>query len=433
MKTARTTWCVVALLAGACLELWNPASAEACSDPAPIYAQQAVYSDDAARVTAIEKLRTMGPKGLQSLAKIHADLLPLVSQPAAVGKTTWPGKADPNNVARLREALDQVAQQRGAAGSLLYWYTDLETAKQEAHRSGRPILSLRLLGKLTDEQSCANSRFFRTVLYTNREVADKLRESFVLHWSSERPVPVITVDFGDGRVLKRTMMGNSAHYVLDASGRPVDVVPGLYGPKAFLKAVGQAAIVAQEVSPLSDTVAAGKLVEFHRARLKASKAAWTADLVKAGGPNLNQVGGSLRAATTEELWTKIAMLHADDAKLDDASKLLVRSERPNGPPASAAMRLAVGKRMVETPMLQAAQAALQFEQNVAIDTMRNEYLLHSTVHAWFARGDTTLDFARLNRRVYAELFLTPASDPWMGLAPPVYTGLEGAGLGVSAR
>ena len=36
---------------------------------------------------------------------------------------------------------------------------------------GKPILSLRLLGKLTDEFSCANSRFFRTVLYPNAEVS----------------------------------------------------------------------------------------------------------------------------------------------------------------------------------------------------------------------------------------------------------------------
>ena len=46
--------------------------------------------------------------------------------------------------------------------SQLYWYTDLEAAKAQAKRLGKPILSLRLLGKLTDEFSCANSRFFRT-------------------------------------------------------------------------------------------------------------------------------------------------------------------------------------------------------------------------------------------------------------------------------
>ncbi|HEV7573773.1 MAG TPA: hypothetical protein VGQ21_19940 [Thermoanaerobaculia bacterium] len=44
----------------------------------------------------------------------------------------------------------------------------------------------------------------------------------------------MTIDFGDGRVLHRTITGNSIHYLLDATGRPLDALPGLYAPKAFL-------------------------------------------------------------------------------------------------------------------------------------------------------------------------------------------------------
>src|SRR4029453_17267832 len=111
--------------------------------------------------------------------------------------------------------------------------TDLEQAKAEAARRGRPILSLRMLGKLTDEYSCANSRFFRTALYSNKEVSEFLRTNFVLHWQSVRPVPRVTIDFGDGRKLERTITGNSAHIVLAADGTPLDVLPGLYSPLAF--------------------------------------------------------------------------------------------------------------------------------------------------------------------------------------------------------
>jgi hypothetical protein len=40
-----------------------------------------------------------------------------------------------------------------------------------------------------------------------------------------------------------------------------------------------------------------------------------------------------------------------------------------------------------------------------------------------------MDLAALNEWVYAELFLTPSKDPWLGLAPPdVYTALDGNGL-----
>ena len=100
-------------------------------------------------------------------------------------------------------ALDGIAGQRDCYASQLFWYTDLEKAKAESKATGKPILSLRLMGNLTDEFSCANSRFFRTTLYANKEVSAALRDRFILHWQSVRPVPKVTIDFGDGRKLER--------------------------------------------------------------------------------------------------------------------------------------------------------------------------------------------------------------------------------------
>jgi hypothetical protein len=60
--------------------------------------------------------------------------------------------------------------------------------------------------------------------------------------------------------------------------------------------------------------------------------------------------------------------------------------------------------------------AQQFQQNMAMDTVRNEYLLHSQIHQWFMGGNVG-DFTTLNQRVYSQLFLTPKSDPWLGLNP----------------
>ena len=85
--------------------------------------------------------------------------------------------------------MDRVSGQYDCAASRLFWYTDFPAAQAEAKRMSKPLLSLRLLGKLDEEFSCANSRFFRTTLYANREVGDYLREHFVLHWKSVRPVP----------------------------------------------------------------------------------------------------------------------------------------------------------------------------------------------------------------------------------------------------
>ena len=59
---------------------------------------------------------------------------------------------------RITRALDLVGQQKNNFVSGLYWYTDIEDARKAARATGKPILSLRLLGNLTDELSCANSR-----------------------------------------------------------------------------------------------------------------------------------------------------------------------------------------------------------------------------------------------------------------------------------
>jgi hypothetical protein len=72
----------------------------------------------------------------------------------------------------------------------------------------------------------------------------------------------------------------------------------------------------------------------------------------------------------------------------------------------------------------------KFQQAIALDSVRNEYLLHSKLYAWFL-ADTARnnDVAALNEKVYAELFLTPRSDPWLGLfSSDVYTALENGGI-----
>src|SRR5262249_58518890 len=90
-----------------------------------------------------------------------------------------------------------------------------------------------------EELSCANSRFFRKLLYPEPRINLILRGEFVLHWQSIRPVPKVTIDFGDGRRVERTLTGNSVHLVLGPDGRPVDALPGLMSPDVFVYQLAQ--------------------------------------------------------------------------------------------------------------------------------------------------------------------------------------------------
>jgi hypothetical protein len=165
----------------------------------------------------------------------------------------------------LAATIDLVAAQRYATVSRLYWYTDLAAARAESRATGKPILSLRMLGRLDEDLSCANSRFFRTILYPDPAVGALLREKFVLHWSSERPVPRVTIDFGDGRKLERTVTGNSIHYVLDADGRPIDALPGLYAPSVFKDELDRSLGLHRRLVVIKDSAARVELIQRHHA------------------------------------------------------------------------------------------------------------------------------------------------------------------------
>jgi hypothetical protein len=193
--------------------------------------QDGLSDDSELRRAAVARLRASGPDALRRLTRKRDQFL-LEHALHAVA----PSRADSDTkLKRWNELIDEVGGQRYCSVSRLYWHTDMDQAQSEAQRAGKPILSLRLLGNLTDEFSCANSRFFRTTLYANADISRYLREHFVLHWQSVRPVPRITIDFGDGRKLERTITGNSIHYLLHSDGQPIDALPGLYGPASFLQ------------------------------------------------------------------------------------------------------------------------------------------------------------------------------------------------------
>src|SRR4029453_13108371 len=101
-----------------------------------------------------------------------------------------------------------------------------------------------------------------------------LRENFILYWSSERPVPRVTIDYGDGRRLERTTTGNSAHYVLDEDGNVLDVLPGLYAPTAFRRELEGSLGLAARVRGQPDEERANRLVEYHEQHVIAARRDW---------------------------------------------------------------------------------------------------------------------------------------------------------------
>lgn len=298
--------------------------------------------------------------------------------------------------------------------SRLFWFTDLDAARAQAQRENKPILSLRLLGNLSDEFSCANSRLFRVLLYPNAEINRRLHDDFVLHWSSERPVPVATIDMGDGRVFKRTLTGNSAHYLLSAQGQPLDVLPGLYAPAEFAAWLQRGADFARDWQNMNADLQPKMLSDWHRGRL--------IDNIKADGsfrpideanqiiaanflasdqptPPVVSARGISQLALPKRLG-EIPILDAMDAP-QTVSSSVVKRENYKVPllgDVPLIGRLFLSKTESSVPLFDAATrariAAMQpenesqtliqtLEQNVARDTRNNRRNFEPPIHAYF--------------------------------------------------
>lgn len=420
-------------------------------------ARDATSNDSAQSAKAIAELRAAGTAGLDAMFQVYATRIDNQVNGAPTRDADWE---------QLHDALDAIGQQRDCYASHLYWFTNLDDAKSAARAANKPILSLRLLGKLNEEYTCANSRFFRTTLYPNAQVSQYLRDHFILHWQSVRPVPRITIDMGDGRRIERTITGNSIHYILDPDGNPIDALPGLYGAKAFLAELDHAVTAEQQASQLTGQAREAFLKNYHSLRLAENRRQLSHDLAQvtpAAAPynvtSSSNPGRSpdaiaaapiaisksavempllhrgaqdtllpdldrLDAANSELVWKSIATLHYNDVRLDPASVRLIQHKQP--PTAAEAARLTTSKVWVESPMIRMLR---NLQSSIAEDTVRNEYQLHSQIHEWFANGTAPTNLDALNSKIYAQLFLTPDSDPWLGLAPSdVFSALDGGGL-----
>lgn len=367
----------------------------------------------------------------------------------------------------FRALIDQVAQQRDAHFGGLYWQRDLDEARRIAAAEHKPILSLRILGDLTTEFSCANSRLFRTILYSDPELARWLDEHFVLHWSSERPVPRIAVDFGDGRTLERTITGNSAHFVLDAEGRTLDVIPGLLAPNNFRATLDESLALHAALAEAPAQTWATLLADTHTRRFEAAVtrthdelarvrgelpreavARWLGQPPSAGQPvaaaqavpmaigKMKMEAPLLDAAT--DLGGAARRVPTTIAALDELERTIVGA-RLTGPLAlhDNAWTIIVAERPLDalvaadrrTDALETLRASLL--RSVQEDTAKNLLELRPRIHAELARRAATgeLGFAAVDAWLYARVFETPASDPWLGLVDPsIYTGLVEGGL-----
>ncbi len=125
------------------------------------------------------------------------------------------------------------------------------------------------------------------MLFSSDEVAKYINTTFEPAWESVRPAPLVTIDFGNGHVVKRTLQGNIATYVCGPDGTVYDVLPGIYAPDVYRKQLEAIKSFAATVQPKAgakppatdaenrrvEAALATKLTTYHTQQVKLLQAA----------------------------------------------------------------------------------------------------------------------------------------------------------------
>jgi hypothetical protein len=133
---------VVALMIGSTAIADSPAKHSTDS-----LARLALEADKGESANALAELRSMGPEGLRVF--LEANKAEIEAALRTPGESSDRLRSAQSN--QVLATLDSICQQKDCFASRLYWYTDLEQAKAAARAQGKPILSLRLLGRLDED------------------------------------------------------------------------------------------------------------------------------------------------------------------------------------------------------------------------------------------------------------------------------------------
>lgn len=86
------------------------------------------------------------------------------------------------------------------------------------------------------------------MLLSDKDFSQFVRDNFVASWEQVRPVPKVSIDFGNGKKLDRTLVGNTVLYVCLPDGQVVDAFPGVYLPKDLQPALEGALAMLREAA-----------------------------------------------------------------------------------------------------------------------------------------------------------------------------------------
>jgi hypothetical protein len=225
-----------------------------------------------------------------------------------------------------------------------------------------------------------------------------IHESFEPVWESVRPVPTLTLDFGNGKTITRTLHGNIASYVCTTDGQVLDILPGIYSAEGYLNQLNQMWLLHAYLLKKEPAEREKALHEYHQTQADA--------LAK------NILPGQF--------------IEMDMSKLRierSAKKIMVRFLPPHETANQAAPE-GVTKAVIERPIKKVVATSgnptvspdVSQWQELVQDTLINEQSRRLQIHQQLAKIASPQP-ATITKWLYAEVLHADLDDPYLGLGP----------------
>ena len=226
-------------------------------------------------------------------------------------------------------------------------------------------------------------------MFSDANIAAFINNNFEPVWESVRPLPMVRIDFGDGRQIVRTLHGNIATYVCAGNGQVLDVLPGIYTPAAYRRALQQFALLPKYlVSPDSAEKASVRLVKYHETQARF--------LAEEGNPAV------ISARPSSDI---------GKGKIEGRLKYILRVPRDG-----EQMPEAAGPPFGETL---ASPSDLANWSALVEDTRVNERQRRRLIHEKLAAAGAVRP-DNIKKWLYKEVLHAELDDPYLGLGPTLF-------------
>ena len=228
------------------------------------------------------------------------------------------------------------------------------------------------------------------MLFSDDSVASFVNGNFEPAWESVRPVPLVHIDFGNGKVLTRTLHGNILTSVCTPEGLVLDALPGLYAPGAYLQALDQLRLLARYLQRRPAARRPGWGRAYHR----------------------RQADALARNQTPEQFSVGLRTLAITKSVIERPLEVVL------GPPPPWAQKVVPSSPKEDAPRRLAAEDVGTWKA-LAEDTRLNERTRRRQIHELLA-GTGPVRPEKVTRPIYRDVLHADLDDPYLGLGQALF-------------